>query len=132
MDYKKKLSIFLVINFLAEYSYFDESPYELMFFHQNVDIQPNKKFVLKNIDFFVVHVPEALQERLNAIEKQAKDNAMCINVKKMSYNNFYFFKCKCSPSSLKLDNNIIQREKLIKLLGVIISDHLKWTQNTIS
>ena len=75
---------------------------------------------------------EALQERLNAIEKQAKDNAMCINAKKCHTITFNFSSANVSPSSLILDNNIIKREKSIKLLGVIISDDLKWTQNTIS
>ena len=75
---------------------------------------------------------KVLQERLNTIEKEAKENSMCINAKKCHVITFNFSSANVSPHCLKLDNNIIQREKTIKLLGVTISDDLKWTQNTFN
>ena len=75
---------------------------------------------------------EALQKHLNIIENKAKANSMCINAKKCHVITFNFSSANVSPLSLKLDNNIIQREKSIKLLGVIISDDLKWTKNTLN
>ena len=47
-------------------------------------------------------------------------------LKKCHTITFNFSSANVSPSSLILDNNIIKREKSIELLGVIISDDLKW------
>ena len=57
---------------------------------------------------------------------------MCINAKKCNVITFNFSGTNFPPLNLSIDDNLIKRVQSIKLLGVIISEDLKWTQNTLS
>ena len=43
---------------------------------------------------------------------------------------FNFSESSKPPENLQIDNNPIQREKAIRLLGVEITENLKWSNNT--
>ena len=62
--------------------------------------------------------------------KEANQNCMVINAKKCHSITFNFSDSNKPPENLHIDNNPIQREKAIKLLGVEITENLKWTNNT--
>ena len=54
----QKVQYYSVNIFLAEYPYFDKSPYKLVFFIIKIWIFGQKKYLLKNTElFFVVHAP---------------------------------------------------------------------------
>ena len=72
----------------------------------------------------------ALQDKLDTISKEAKENAMVINGKKCNVIHFNFSGKNSCPKNLHIDGNLIKRENSVKLLGVTITDDLKWTANT--
>ena len=55
---------------------------------------------------------------------------MIINELKCNIINFNFSEKNIVPQNLKLNGNNIVLAKKIKLLGVIITDDLKWEENT--
>ena len=55
---------------------------------------------------------------------------MTINESKCHNITFNFSQKNAPPHNLTLNGNIIQSEIRIKLLGVIITNDLKWTKNT--
>ena len=71
-----------------------------------------------------------LQEALNKEGKQTEKDKMLINANKCNIINFNFSAKNIPPQNLTLNNNPIQVVEKIKLLGVIISNDLKWTENT--
>ena len=75
---------------------------------------------------------EILQTALNVEAKETHKDKMLINAKKCHVITFNNSQKNIEPQNLLLDGNIIQSCKKIKLLGVIISNDLKWSENTES
>ena len=73
---------------------------------------------------------QSLQNRLNQISEEAKENSMVINAKKCHSITFNFSETNKPPEQLHIDNNPIERENTIRLLGIDITEDLKWTKNT--
>ena len=71
-----------------------------------------------------------LQNRLNQISKEANENAMVINAKKCHSITFNFSETNKPPKQLQIDNNPIERENTVRLLGIDITEDLRWTKNT--
>ena len=71
-----------------------------------------------------------LQEALNNEGQQTEKDKMLINANKCNIITFNFSTKNIPPQNLTLNNNLIQLAEQIKLLGVIISNDLKWTENT--
>ena len=73
-----------------------------------------------------------LQEVLNIEEKETLCDKMIINGSKCHSITFNFSKKNTPPSNLTLQGNNILPCDVIKLLGVVLSKDLKWTENTNS
>ena len=74
---------------------------------------------------------QILQDRLNLMSKEANENSMIINAKKCHSITFNFSDSNKPPENLHINNNPILREKTIRLLGVEITENLKFTSNTL-
>ena len=75
---------------------------------------------------------EALQNALDIEAMETHKDKMLINSNKCHVITFNNSQKNIEPKNLVLDGNIIQSCKTIKLLGVIISKDLKWSDNTES
>ena len=73
---------------------------------------------------------KVLQAALDIEAKETQKDKMLINVKKCHAITFNNSQKNTEPQNLILDGNIIQSCEKIKLLGVIISNDLKWSDNT--
>ena len=73
---------------------------------------------------------ETLQRALNLELNHTLQNNMTINESKCNVINFNFSKKKQIPQNLNLNGKMIQTVDKIKLLGVIITNDLTWTENT--
>ena len=74
---------------------------------------------------------QLLQDRLDLMSKEADQNCMVINAKKCHSITFNFSDSNHPPENLHINNAPILREKAIKLLGVEITDSLKFSNNMI-
>ena len=75
---------------------------------------------------------EVLQAALDVEAKETHNDRMLINSSKCHVITFNNSQKNIEPQNLVLDGNLIQSCKKIKLLGVIISYDLKWSDNTES
>ena len=75
---------------------------------------------------------EVLQAALYVEAKETHNDRMLINSSKCHAITFNNSQKNIEPQNLVLDGNLIQSCKKIKLLGVIISYDLKWSDNTES
>ena len=73
---------------------------------------------------------QTLQKALDLELEQTRENNMIINEKKCNIINFNFSRSNQTPQTLHLNDNVIQTTDKVKLLGVIISNDLSWTENT--
>ena len=73
---------------------------------------------------------ETLQKALNIELKETKEDKMIINNSKCHVITFNFSKYNICPKNLRLSDQLIQPVDKIKLLGVILTNDLKWTENT--
>ena len=73
---------------------------------------------------------QLLQDRLDLMSNEADQNHMVINAKKCHSITFNFSDSNKPPENLHINNAPILREKAIKLLGVEITDNLKFSNNT--
>ena len=73
---------------------------------------------------------EYLQKALDTEATETKKDKMIINESKCNIITFNFSKKNFSPIGLKLNDQILNHCNYIKLLGVIISEDLKWSKNT--
>ena len=71
-----------------------------------------------------------LQMALDLELTQTNENKMIINEKKCNIINFNFSKYNQTPKSLHLNGNPIETTDKIKLLGVVLTSDLCWTENT--
>ena len=71
-----------------------------------------------------------LQKALDIETIATNKDKMIINELKCNIINFNFSQKNVVPQNLKLNDNVIESVKRIKLLGVIITDNLKWEENT--
>ena len=71
-----------------------------------------------------------LQEVLNIEDRETVKDGMIINEKKCHTITFNFSAKNTPPQNLTLNNNVIEPVNKLKLLGVMISDELKWNENT--
>ena len=70
-----------------------------------------------------------LQGKLNTISRWTDDNIMAINEKKCNY--LVFTRAQVDfATRLKVNNNVIDKLDVTKLLGVWISEDLSWARNT--
>ena len=70
-----------------------------------------------------------VQEQLNTISKWTDDNLMKLNEKKCNY--LVFSRAQVDfATRLQVNNNIIDKVNVTKLLGVWISEDLTWFRNT--
>ena len=73
---------------------------------------------------------KTLQEALNIeLEETIKDK-MIINESKCHAFTINFSKNNTGPQNLKLNNKLIEPVDKIKLLGVYLTNDLKWSENT--
>ena len=72
------------------------------------------------------------QEYLKKLEEWTKEHQGKLNTKKSNYMIFNFSKEKQFKTRLYLENSLLDQVKETRLLGVIISDNLKWHSNTDS
>ena len=73
-----------------------------------------------------------LQEVLDIEERETLKDKMIINGSKCHSITFNFSKKNTPPTNLTLQGNNILPCDVIKLLGVVLSKDLKWTENTLS
>ena len=73
---------------------------------------------------------KTLQEALDIELNQTKEDKMIINESKCNVITFNFSKHNVPPQNLRLNDNILNPIDKIKLLGVILTSDLKWTENT--
>ena len=73
---------------------------------------------------------KTLQEALDIELNQTKEDKMIINESKCHVITFNFSKHNVPPQNLRLNDNILNPIDKIKLLGVILTSDLKWTENT--
>ena len=71
-----------------------------------------------------------LQQALNIETSETVKDKMIINEAKCNIINFNFSGKNNLPQNLKLNGNTIKSVTSVKLLGVIITDDLKWEENT--
>ena len=98
----------------------------------NCSLVSNFKFVDDKTLSFSYHGNPAnvLQEALEREEKQTEKDKMIINTKKCNVITFNYSTKNSPPQNLTLNNNALEIANKIKLLGVIITDDMKWTENT--
>ena len=93
----------------------------------------NYKFVddkTLSLSYKGVDPSSTLQRALNIESIETNKDKMIINQLKCNIINFNFSEKNIVPQNLKLNGNEILVVKKIKLLGVIITDDLKWEENT--
>ena len=97
------------------------------------DIVSNFKFVDdKTLSYSYSGDPtEVLQTALSIEESETVKDKMLINANKCSVITWNFSKRNSPPENLILNNNFLPSLSKIKLLGVIITDDLKWSENTM-
>ena len=71
-----------------------------------------------------------LQQALDIESMETKKDKMIINEQKCNVIHFNFSRKNIVPQNLKLNGNLIKTVSSIKLLGVMITDDLKWEENT--
>ena len=71
-----------------------------------------------------------LQQVLDAEAIETNRNIMLINEAKCNVITFNFSKNNICPQGLTINGNPLHQCNKIKLLGVILSDDLKWSENT--
>ena len=69
-----------------------------------------------------------VQDNLNHISKWTTDNLMKLNAAKGNYMVFSRAN-QHIDTRLQIDNTILERKSVAKILGVWISDDLSWTKN---
>ena len=70
------------------------------------------------------------QSHLKMIEEWTKEKGALLNSKKSNYMIFNFSRLNQFKTRLYLDNNLLEQVTETRLLGVIITDDLKWHKNT--
>ena len=73
---------------------------------------------------------ETLQKALDLELEVTKNNKMIINESKCNVITFNFSNRNTVPQNLKLNDKLLQPVDKIKLLGVYLTNDLKWTANT--
>ena len=81
-------------------------------------------------DMFICGEQLQSQSHLRMIEKWTKDNEGLLNTKKSNYMIFNFSNIHQFKTRLFLDGNLLEQVKETRLLGVIITEDLKWHKNT--
>ena len=71
-----------------------------------------------------------LQDALDIELRETKKDQMIINESKCHSITFNFCSNNIPPQNLMLNGNVINSTNKIKLLGVILTDDLKWAENT--
>ena len=71
-----------------------------------------------------------IQKCLDRISKEAQENNMVINASKCHSVTFNFSEKNIEPINLTINGNKIENKSSIKLLGVTLSNDLKWAVNT--
>ena len=71
-----------------------------------------------------------VQEQLNKISKYASDNEMKINKSKTKTMLFNTAKKRDFTPALAIDGDVIEPVEEMKLLGVILTNDLKWSKNS--
>ena len=102
----------------------------------NEDNIPHAK-IYKHVDdmtLALAHKPgegnTILQNSLNYVSEWTSANKMQINTKKCMEIKFKFNKLVDRETTLKIDNDSLSRVSEVNLLGVIISEDMKWFANT--
>ena len=88
------------------------------------DIQMGNKFIHSS------HLQT--QDHFNKISEWTKGKQMKLNYDKSDYMIFNFSKQYQFNTRLYMDQNLLSQVKETRLLGVVISDNLKWHSNTAS
>ena len=73
----------------------------------------------------------ALQTALMIEARETEKDKMLINPNKCNVITWNFSQNNVPPQNLTLNNNLIPTVKKLQLLGVIITDDLKWSENTL-
>ena len=73
---------------------------------------------------------DVILEALRIEERETAKDKMKINASKCNLISFNFSKNNSPPQNLEFNGNLIQACNKIKLLGVFITDDLKWHENT--
>ena len=71
-----------------------------------------------------------IKRALEIETEETKKDKMIINLNKCHAITFNFSKKNTPPTNLSIDGHIIQNREKINLLGVVISNDLKWSDNT--
>ena len=71
-----------------------------------------------------------IKRALEIEAEETKKDKMIINLNKCHAITFNFSKKNTPPTNLSIDGHIIQNREKINLLGVVISNDLKWSDNT--
>ena len=95
-------------------------------FVQNFKFVDDKTLVLS----YTGDPTETLQKALDLELIETEKDKMIINESKCHNITFNFCQKNISPQNVKLNNKIVNQASKIKLLGVTITDDLKWTKNT--
>ena len=81
-------------------------------------------------DMFICGNQLQSQSHLRMIERWTKENEGLLNTKKSNYMIFNFSNLLQFKTRLFLDGNLLEQVKETRLLGVILTDDLKWHKNT--
>ena len=95
-------------------------------FVQNFKFVDDKTLVLS----YTGDPTETLQKALDIELIETEKDKMIINESKCHNITFNFSQKNIPPQNVKLNNKIVNPASKIKLLGVTITDDLKWTKNT--
>ena len=76
--------------------------------------------------------PGQLQKSVNMVTDWSKVNDMSVNPPKTKHLPVNFTKQQESSQDLYIEDQYIEKEKVVKLLGVYIQDDLKWDQHVHS
>ena len=102
-------------------------------------INGEKSLLVKSLKFvddktlvhsYSVDPTKILQEALNIELEETRRDKMIINENKCNVITFNFSHFNTAPQNLTLNDKVIKPVNTIKLLGVFLTNDLKWTANT--
>ncbi|XP_071956838.1 uncharacterized protein [Antedon mediterranea] len=93
---------------------------------------PNRWKYVDDLSICEVHnkkTPPNVQDQLNELSQWTKDNNMIINIEKTNFMNISFAKSQPIVKSFTINNIKITNVECLKLLGVQITNDLKWNMH---
>ena len=85
---------------------------------------------MSNEDKYLINTNFNTQQYLNQISKWTDEQQMKLNCLKTKYMIINFCRSSQFQTRLYLNDNLLQQVKVTPLLGVLISDDLRWNANT--